>query len=58
MAKRARKTDGSFKADNPSTPQNEAYIETKVSVEKSEDQIRRENQRAGSVRRVGGKEIE
>tara|TARA_R110002153_G_scaffold187360_6_gene340397 strand:- start:23 stop:190 length:168 start_codon:yes stop_codon:yes gene_type:complete len=55
MAKRARKTNGSFKADDPSTPQNEAFVEEET---KSADQIRRENQRAGSVRRIGGKEIE
>ncbi len=50
--KRAHKADGSFKADDPSTPDiNEAFVQEPA------PEVHREAQRAVGLRRLGGKLI-
>ena len=50
--KRAHKADGSFKADDPSTPDvNEAFVQEPA------QEVHREAQRAVGLRRLGGKRI-
>ena len=49
---RAHKADGSFKADDPSTPDiNEAFVQEPA------PEVHREAQRAVGLRRLGGKLI-
>ena len=50
--KRAHKADGSFKADDPTTPDiNEAFVQQPA------PEVHREAQRAVGLRRLGGKLI-
>ena len=50
--KRAHKADGSFQADDPSTPDiNEAFVQEPA------PEVHREAQRAVGLRRLGGKLI-
>ena len=57
--RRAHNVDGSFKADDPATPEvNEAYIYVPSDVEPLEVEVtRREGQRAAGGRYLGGKLI-
>ena len=55
--RRAHNPDGSFKADDPATPEiNEAYVDIPSDVEPPEVEVaRREGQRAAGGRYLGGK---